>query len=101
MPDASTFPVEIRAPVEILDSSDLDFLTRHVVRNRFIPEPPPELRFVGDGDFRAIGAEFLGLFARLGGLRPGDAVIDIGCGIGRMALPLTQYLDPASARYDG
>ncbi|HET8728737.1 MAG TPA: class I SAM-dependent methyltransferase [Alphaproteobacteria bacterium] len=79
----------------------LQALIRHVRGNRFIPEPPAELQHVGDGDFRAIGAEFLGHFVRLGGLRPNHAVLDIGCGIGRMALPLTQYLDPAAGRYEG
>lgn len=80
---------------------DLDALQAHIVANRFIPVPPTEQRFVGDGDFRAIGAEFLGHFVRLGGLSRGDRVLDIGCGIGRMALPLTQYLDPARGRYEG
>jgi SAM-dependent methyltransferase len=70
-------------------------------RNRFLPEPPPEHVYVGDGDYRAIGAEFLGHFVRLGGLRPSDRVLDIGCGIGRMAVPLTQYLDPEAGSYEG
>ena len=70
-------------------------------RNRFLPEPPPESIYVGDGDYRAIGAEFLEHFVRLGGLRPTDRVLDIGCGIGRMAVPLTQYLDPELGSYEG
>jgi SAM-dependent methyltransferase len=57
--------------------------------------------FVGDGDYRAIGLEYLGHFVRIGGLRPSDRVLDIGCGIGRMAVPLTQYLDSRTARYEG
>lgn len=79
----------------------LPWLCRQIAANRFIPVPPPDRRFVGDGDFRAIGAEFLGHFVRLGGLRPGEAVLDIGCGIGRMALPLTQYLAPDHGCYEG
>jgi len=80
---------------------DMAALYRHIVgRNRFLPIPKDEERFVGDGDFRAIGAEFLELFIRYGGLRPEWDVLDFGCGIGRMALPLTQYLDP-TARYVG
>lgn len=32
--------------------------------------PPRGITFVGDGDFDAIGREFLGHFVDLGGLRP-------------------------------
>ncbi|MCG5238837.1 methyltransferase domain-containing protein [Azospirillum doebereinerae] len=76
----------------------LEWLCAHIARNRFLPVPPQERQFIGDGDFRAIGAEFLRHFVRLGALRPDHRVLEIGCGIGRMALPLTQYLDSA---YDG
>lgn len=80
---------------------DIETLCRTIAGNRFLPVPPPDRWFVGDGDFRAIGAEFLRHFVRYGGLKPADAVLEIGCGIGRMALPLTQYLDPAAGTYDG
>jgi cyclopropane fatty-acyl-phospholipid synthase-like methyltransferase len=60
------------------------------------PIPPRGLSFVGGGDFERTGEEFLGHFTELGGLRPSDRVLDIGCGIGRMALPLTDYLDGGS-----
>lgn len=80
---------------------DIATLARTIAGNRFLPMPPPEKWFVGDGDFRAIGAEFLRHFVEFGGLLPGDAVLEIGCGIGRMALPLTQFLDPETGSYDG
>ncbi|HSK40037.1 MAG TPA: class I SAM-dependent methyltransferase [Arenibaculum sp.] len=76
----------------------LEWLCRHLASNRLMPVPPSERQFVGDGDFQAIGAEFLRHFVRLGGLKPEHRVLEIGSGIGRMALPLTQYLDGG---YDG
>lgn len=82
------------------DDAKLAWLQGALTRNAFLPMPPQESVFVGDGDFRAIGAEFLGHFVRLGGLSAADRVIDIGCGIGRMAIPLTQFLE-AGATYDG
>jgi ubiquinone/menaquinone biosynthesis C-methylase UbiE len=79
----------------------VDWLMEAVVRNRFLPSPDPDSVFVGDGDFRTVGSEFLGHFIRKGGLRPESHVLDIGSGIGRMAVPLTQYLDPAKGSYRG
>ena len=54
--------------------------------------PPPERIFVGDGDFKLTGDTFRNYFIELGGLKPDSTVLDVGCGIGRMAIPLTQYL---------
>jgi SAM-dependent methyltransferase len=94
--------IRILARPTARDDERVGWLADHFARNRLIPIPPPDRHFVGDGDFRAIGAEFLRHFVRLGGLRPIDRVVEIGCGIGRMALPLTQYLQQeATGRYDG
>jgi SAM-dependent methyltransferase len=93
-----TAAVPLHAPA--LTDSRLDWLLGAIRRNRFLPVPPPDKLFVGDGDYLAIGAEFLGHFVRIGGLAPGERVLDIGCGIGRMAVPLTQYLDETGS-YDG
>lgn len=56
--------------------------------------PPLSLRDVGPSDFVETGQEFLNYFVELGGLQPGHAVLEIGCGSGRMALPLINFLDP-------
>jgi SAM-dependent methyltransferase len=60
--------------------------------------PPTRLRFIGNGDFLAIGTEYLGYFREFAALQPHEDVLDIGCGIGRMALPLTKYLERGSYR---
>ena len=71
------------------------------MRGRRDPLTPPRRLLTGDySDFERLGQEFLGLFRELGGLQPGDAVLDIGCGPGRMAVPLTGYLSSAGS-YEG
>ncbi|MFA5842838.1 MAG: class I SAM-dependent methyltransferase [Candidatus Gracilibacteria bacterium] len=54
--------------------------------------PPKRYDFVGSLDFKKIGDEFTDYFIRLGGLKPTDTVLDIGSGIGRMAIPLKPVL---------
>ncbi len=51
---------------------------------------PRRLIFVGDGDFKSKGNEFLKYFIEIGGIKKTDHVLDVGCGIGRMAVPLTE-----------
>lgn len=57
--------------------------------------PPKSLSFVGKGDFVKIGREFRRHFIELAQLRPEHRVLDVGCGIGRMAIPLTEFITPA------
>ncbi len=72
-------------------------------RVHVLPEPgalPTHLLSEGEiQSFRQIGDKFLGYFVEFGGLKPNHAVLEVGCGPGRMARPLTQYLDSGS--YDG
>ena len=65
------------------------------------PEIPStrQLQYVGNGEFKALGYEFLRYFTEYGQLQPNERVLDMGCGIGRMALPLTNYLREGS--YEG
>ncbi|MBI5105047.1 MAG: class I SAM-dependent methyltransferase [Solirubrobacterales bacterium] len=62
--------------------------------------PPRRMDFVGHSDFVDTGDEFLTHFVELGGLQPAERVLDVGCGIGRMARPLAGYLSAAGS-YDG
>ncbi len=58
--------------------------------------PPKSLsHLAGGGDFQTIGREYKRYFIELGGLRPDDRVLDVGCGVGRMAVALASYLSPA------
>jgi SAM-dependent methyltransferase len=62
--------------------------------------PPRRMIFVGGQDFIEVGDQFLSNFKELGKLSPDASVLDIGCGIGRMARPLTSYLSK-NGRYEG
>jgi SAM-dependent methyltransferase len=63
--------------------------------------PPRRKIFVGgQDDYKRVGEEFLRYFIELGDLKPNERVLDVGCGIGRMTVPLTKYLDE-SGSYEG
>ncbi len=57
--------------------------------------PPRNLMFVGGGDYKKVGEEFLRHFISIGGLKPDARVLDVGSGVGRLASPLTCYLSDA------
>jgi SAM-dependent methyltransferase len=88
-----------RRIVDYLSAAHVDL--RLWLTGKSDPELPPlRLRFVGVGDFRAVGKELASLLVNVGNLHPSDRVLDIGCGVGRVAIPLTRYLD-SDATYDG
>lgn len=65
-----------------------------------LPLPPEEyIQYIGGG-FTNIGLEFLSYFIQRGVLRPSDRVLDVGCGIGRMAYTLAYYLNDHGS-YEG
>lgn len=62
--------------------------------------PPKGMIFIGPGDFKKIGEQLVEDFKALGGLQPDHCLLDIGCGIGRIAIPLTKYLGEKGS-YEG
>ncbi len=74
-----------------------------VVLGRRDPLTPPKRispDYVLYGGFREHGEAFLPVLTELAGLEPHHAILDVGCGIGRIAAPLTEYLDERG-RYEG
>lgn len=66
--------------------------------------PPDSLHDIGGNhlepsSFTRIGNEMFGLLVKIGGLKSDHRILDVGCGTGRVARPLTQYL--ISGRYEG
>src|SRR5436190_11466211 len=63
--------------------------------------PPPEAlpSYTRKGDFKKAGARFLETAAEKG-LEPDHRVLDLGCGVGRFAVALSEYLDERG-RYVG
>jgi ubiquinone/menaquinone biosynthesis C-methylase UbiE len=67
-------------------------------RDEFVP--PSRLIGFRRGEFRRVGEKFFQHFLRLAALEPNERVLDVGCGFGRMAVPLTEYLT-TSGSYEG
>ncbi|WP_083210379.1 class I SAM-dependent methyltransferase [Mycobacterium intracellulare] len=63
--------------------------------------PPRRKIFTGVDCFREVGDEFFAYFRDYGQIAPYHRILDIGSGIGRMARPLTAFLDPAKGSYEG
>ncbi|MFN8353371.1 MAG: class I SAM-dependent methyltransferase [Spirosomataceae bacterium] len=62
--------------------------------------PPSEFVFIGGGDFEKIGQEYMQYFKQLCDIQPNYKILDVGCGMGRMAVPLTTFLN-SDGSYDG
>jgi len=84
-----------------MTADELRVLRKHTVANRFIPIPPNHRNQSGSnqGGFLEMGFSLLQAIADEG-MAETSNVLDIGCGVGRVALPLTQYL-AANASYFG
>lgn len=78
-------------PIDIIDS----VLGR---KNKYVPKKGDI--FIGSGDFIKQGKHHLELLRKYANLEKDHSVLDIGCGIGRAALALTEFL-LNEAKYEG
>jgi ubiquinone/menaquinone biosynthesis C-methylase UbiE len=62
--------------------------------------PPKRMLHSYEGDFKKIGEEYLRCFMEVADLKRNERVLDVGCGIGRVAVALTKYLDKEGG-YEG
>jgi SAM-dependent methyltransferase len=86
-----------------LVAADVGLALGNLVRTGFgqIPVPPRDFVLrVGGGDYRAVGESLARVVVERGGLRPTDRILDIGCGVGRLAAPLTRHLGKTGS-YEG
>ena len=68
-----------------------------VAHDTAIPMPTEALALRIGGGFLDVALEFMGYFQQLARLSPSDKVLEIGCGLGRMAYPLAYYLDDSGS----
>lgn len=79
------------APSTMATTTPLDAITA--------PQELWHLVGAADADYVRVGQQFKRLFIEAG-LQPHHAILDVGCGIGRAAAPLVDYLDE-NGRYAG
>ena len=78
----------------------LFYLPADLFRKRDPLTPPKGMIFIGSGDFRERGKEQLEAVIKYTSLRPDANVLDVGSGIGRLAVAMTDYLVSAGS-FDG
>lgn len=61
--------------------------------------PPRGMIYTGSGDFINSGKQLAKLCIEHGNIKPDAKVLDVGCGIGRLAVALTKYLSPQGNYY--
>lgn len=91
-------PTSLRFAARFLVFYPVDILDKLTGRrdNRI---PPKRMIYTGGGDFAKIGNHILEELKKHSLVTPASKVLDVGSGIGRMALPLTGYLTGGS--YEG
>jgi ubiquinone/menaquinone biosynthesis C-methylase UbiE len=93
-------PRPIRWMLRRLYFLPLDVADR-LLRQRPEMVPPRSANFTGSASgFLRSGETLLNRLIQLGGIAPDSRILDIGCGVGRLAVPLTGYLTEKGS-YDG
>lgn len=67
-------------------------------KNSMVP-PKSMTAYIGRTDFKKTGDEFRNYFIKYAQLEKNANVLDVGCGIGRIAVPLTSYLNEKGNYY--
>ncbi len=91
-------PRPLRRKLKKIYYFPMDIFYKMFKKNELIP--PKGKIFIGGGDFESVGNLFMGYFMDLCEIKPDARVLDVGCGIGRMAIPLTKYLSK-NGSFDG
>jgi SAM-dependent methyltransferase len=84
-----------------IETDTADFLLKR--KNRFTPPCMMRIQigpFVDARYYEANSQEFFGYLKNICNLKPSDHVLDVGCGYGQLASPLSRYLNP-EAKYEG
>lgn len=83
-----------------MTAEELAVLKKLVANNKFMPVPPSHRNQSGSnqGGFLEMGFTLMQAMAGEG-LTETSNVLDIGCGVGRVALPLTQFLNTTAAYF--
>jgi len=69
------------------------YLPADLFRKKDSLTPPKGMIFTGRGDFKKAGNSTFTHFRKHTDITPQSRILDIGSGIGRMAVPFTQFLD--------
>ncbi len=91
-------PVSVRFALRRCIYFPYDVFTSASMRQEMVP--PKGMIFTGSGDFKKTGDRLMGRLQQYAALQPHSRVLDIGCGIGRIARPLTKVISPPG-NYDG
>jgi 2-polyprenyl-3-methyl-5-hydroxy-6-metoxy-1,4-benzoquinol methylase len=65
------------------------FLPQDLFKKRHELVPPKGLIYTGGGDYLKAGTQFFDYFIKYCHVKPNHKILDIGCGMGRMAIPFT------------
>lgn len=85
-------PSSFRRTARTLRLMMLDAADALLGRRKDLVPPRTAIQSIGGSDFEAIGRHLTEVAVGIGGLQPEQRIVDIGCGCGRLAVPLTRYL---------